>query len=286
MKAANCTTGFAVLVIGLIIVLMLPLAAYAQRPSGGSASSGSASSGTSSSSAGSRGFSGGVSSSGSYSEPSRNVGYSGGGGVGVQPVSVYTPRFPVTSSFTSYNYWAFQNFYNWMYLNFNWFQLMQFGLFDTHRYTVNREPLVTPQMLHLTLETPLAASEKLVTAVDDLQVMVDDMQAGKPVPKDQVSAKTQEIRELAKKIRSYPPLAFFDLGKRQDVSKDADKTGLAAMNQLRDMALALNTQLKSMYSQSATSTVSVNSLNQSSLQSLSKGIEKLSKTIESAKPRG
>jgi methyl-accepting chemotaxis protein len=266
------------------MILMLPLAAYAQRPSGGSASSGSVSSGSGSSSAGSRGVSGGVSSSsGSYSEPSRAVGYSGGGGL--SPTYGYTPRFPVTSSFTNYNYYPFMNFYGWMLNNYNWFQLMQFGLYDTHRFAVNREPLVTPQMLHLTLETPLAASARLVTAVDGLQALVDDMQAGKPVPKEEISAKTQEIRELAKRIRSYPPLAFFDLGKRQDVAKDVDKLGLGAIDQLREMALALNSQLKSMYSQSATSTVSVNSLNEASLQSLSKGIEKLSKTIENAKPR-
>jgi len=287
MKAANCTT--CLLVIGLIMVLMLPLAAYAQRPSGGSGtSSGSVSSGASSagSTGGDRGSAGGVSYSGGgyYSGPTRDVGvstYGGGPASGI----VSSPRFPVNSSFNGYNYYPFMSYYSWMNMNFTWFQLMQLGLLDTRRFMVNREPLITPQALHLTLETPLAASERLVTAVDALQAMVDDMQAGKPVSKDQISAKTQEIRELAKRIRSYPPLAFFDLGKREDVSKDASKAGLGAIDQLREMALALNGQLKSMYNQSATSTVSVNSLNQASLQSLSKGIEKLSKTIENAKPR-
>ena len=289
MKAANRRIGVTVLVIGLVMVLMLPLAAYAQRPSGGATSSGSASTGsTGSASSGDRGVGGGVSAAGSsgfYSAPSRVIGGSsfGGGGGGYLGTG---PHFGGTSSFTNYNYYPFMNFSNWLYLNYNWFQLMQFGLYDMHRFYINREPLVTPPMLHLTLEMPLIASERLLTAVDALQALVDDMQAGKPVTKEQVSAKTQEIRELAKKIRSYPALAFFDLGKRQDVTKGVDKLGLGAIDQLREMALALNSQLKSMHDQTVTSTVSVNSLNQASFQSLSKGIEKLSKTIENAKPRG
>jgi len=285
MKPTNRTT--CLLVIGLIMVLMLPLAGYAQRPSGGSGtSSGAASSGSSSAGSvgGDRGAGGVSYSGGGYSAPSRNI---GGSTYGSGPASGISsaPRYPVNGSFNSYNYYNFWNYYNWLTLNYTWFQLMGLGMWDTHRFMVNREPLITPQMMHLTLETPLAASERLVVAVDALHAMVDDAQAGKPVSKEQISAKTQEIRELAKKIRSYPPLEFFDLGKHMDVAKDSDKAGLGAIDQLREMALALNGQLKSMYNQSTTSTVSVNNLNQASLQSLSKGIEKLSKTIENAKPR-
>jgi uncharacterized coiled-coil DUF342 family protein len=177
------------------------------------------------------------------------------------------------------------NFSNYLWSNYNWFQLMQFGLWDMHRFYINREPLITPQMVRLTLDTPLAASERLLADVDALQALVDDMQAGKPVTKEQISAKTQEIRELAKRIRSSQSIAFFDLGKRQDVTKGVDKLGLGAISQLREMALDLNGQLKGMYNQTATSTISVNSLNQASFESLSKGIEKLSKVIENAKPR-
>lgn len=282
MKATISRIGVTGLVAGMVMVLLLPLAAHAQgRPSGGGTSSGSAG-------AGSRGVGGGFSSgasSGSYSAPSRNV----GGSYASAPVRGIStggmPRILPGSSFTNYNYYPFMNFSNWLWTNYNWFELMQFGLWDMHRFYVNREPLITPQMLHLTLSTPLAASERLLAEVDALQALVDDKQAGKPVTKEQISAKTQEIRDLAKRIRSYQPLAFFDLGKKQDVAKGVDKLGLGAISQLREMALDMNSQLKSMYNQTATSTVSVNSLNQASFQSLSKGIEKLSKVIENAKPR-
>lgn len=287
MKDAIRRIGLTVLTTGLVMVLVLPLAAHAQgRPSGGGTSSGAASSGSTGSTANSRGASGGVSAASSYySAPTRNVGgsYASSPGGGISTSSV--PRIPAGSSFTNYNYYRFLNFSNWLGMNYSWFQLMQFGLWDMHRFYVNREPLITPQMVHLTLSSPLAASERLLAEVDALQALVDDTQAGKPVTKEQVSAKTQEIRGLAKRIRSCQPLAFFDLGKRQDVTKGVDKLGLGAISQLRQMALELNSQLKGMYNQTVTSTVSVNSLNQASFESLSKGIEKLSKVIENAKPR-
>ena len=119
--------------------------------------------------------------------------------------------------------------------------------------------------------------------MDDLQALIEDMQAGKPVSKEQIEAKTEVIRELAKKIRSYEPVAFLDVGKKEDLTKGID--GSIAISKLREMAVALNSQLKSMTEQKLTSTISVNTFNQSSFESLSKGIEKLSKTIGNAKTR-
>jgi len=284
MKATICRIGVTVAVIGLAVVLVLPWAAHAQgRPSGGGASSGSASSG---SAGAARGASGGVSisgSSGSFSAPSRI----GGGSYVTAPGGVASTRGGIPylpgSSFTNDNYFRFWSFYNWLGSNFSWFELMQFGLWDTRRFYLNREPLVTPQMVHLTLATPLAASERLLAEVDALQALVEDKQAGKPVTKEQISAKTEGIRDLAKRIRSYQALSYFDLGKREDVAKGGDKLGLGAISQLREIAVNMNTQLKNMYNQTATSTVSVNSLNQASFESMSKGIEKLSKVIENAR---
>jgi uncharacterized coiled-coil DUF342 family protein len=158
-------------------------------------------------------------------------------------------------------------------------------MFDLNRYYRNREPLITPDLVHMTLREPLSASQKLLQNVDELQTMVQAMQEGKSVDKEDLEAKTQEIRALAKKIRQYEPVSYFDLRKSRDLTKGVDNLGLGAISQLRELALQLNSQLRSMYDQKVTSTVSVNSLNQASFESLSKGIEKLAKVIESSKPR-
>jgi len=48
------------------------------------------------------------------------------------------------------------------------------------------------------------------------------------------------------------------------------------------MAVDMNTQLKAMYDQNSTATVSVQNLSQPSFESLSKGIERLTKVIENS----
>src|SRR5512136_323069 len=122
MKTSTIKIGVA----ALVFVLVLPLATHAQgRPTGGG---GATSSGSTSSSGGgatasgsSRGFSGGVSSSGGYYAPIRgDVGasYSGGSFRGAPPFTPY-------SSFNNFNYYRWLNYNNWLYNNFNWFQLMQ-----------------------------------------------------------------------------------------------------------------------------------------------------------------
>jgi hypothetical protein len=117
--------------------------------------------------------------------------------------------------------------------------------------------------------------------------MVSDLQAGKPVRKEDISEKAQAIREMAKKIRRDNSLAFIDqrTDKSTPKNEDFDNLGLEAVRQLRQMVTDLNTQLKGMYNQQTTSTVSVHSLTQPSFESLSKGIEKLTKVIESSARR-
>jgi hypothetical protein len=260
------------------------------RPSGGSSGSAAAapSTGGTSGAVATRGISGGVVSSnsvgGMYSEPTRGTGAMYGGGGGGGSASYVVPRYPVGSSFNSYNYDRSLSFFNYLQNNY-WFEMMQLRMFDFNRFYRNREPLVTPAIVQITMREPLSASQKLLASVDELQAMMDSAQAGKPVEKADIEAKTQEIRSLAKKIRQYEPIAYFDLRKSRDLTKGYDNLGPAAVSQLRELALQLNSQLKSMYDQKVTSTVSVNSLNQASFESLSKGIEKLTKVIENSKPR-
>lgn len=153
-----------------------------------------------------------------------------------------------------------------------------------NRFYNNVEPLVTPQLLRLTTREPLRLSMQMITAVDELEAMLQALQAGKPVNKQEISAKAQEIRELAKHIRQDQALSFIDQRKDKDILKgnNIENLGLEAISQLREMVTDLNTQLKGMYTQSTTSTISVNSLTQPSLESLSKGIERISRVIENS----
>jgi gas vesicle protein len=125
-------------------------------------------------------------------------------------------------------------------------------------------------------------STQLLREVDALQEMLMTSESGKQVDKKAVAEKTQLIRELARKIRKDQYLEFLDRRSDKDVSQgvQAETLGLAAVNQLRQWAVDLNSQLKGMYSEISTSTVSVQNLVQPSLEGLAKGIERMTKVIE------
>jgi hypothetical protein len=183
------------------------------------------------------------------------------------------------TSFNSVNtYYAWNSFYDYLH-----FRYMMNALYFTRFYR-NVEPLVTPQLLRLTTREPLRLSMQMMTAVDELEAMLEALQAGKQVSKQDISAKAQEIRDLAKKVRQDQALTFIDQRKDKDIFKgdNIENLGLQAISQLREMVTDLNTQLKSLYTQNATSTISVSTLTQPSFESLSKGIEKLSRVIENS----
>lgn len=205
----------------------------------------------------------------SSSIPSGNSGYS-------------NPNFTGTSFYSYDSYYQMQNFL-W-HLRTHYYGLdPRYGM----RFLRNREPLLTPQLLKMALREPVNLSRQLVRAVDELEVMLLDRQAGKPVNKQEIAAKTQSIRELAKKIRQDHSMVFVDqlLDKNTTKGKEVDNLGLEAIGRLREMTLELNNQLKEMYDQTKTSIVSVGNLSQPSIESLSKGIEKLSKVIENSARR-
>ncbi len=273
------------LLFSAVLLLVLALPAFSQgRPGSGSSDRGSAPS------------SGGVSTSSSVSSTSSVGSYSsrgessrGGfdaGGIGFGGASsgrrggAYAPPVKLEgSSFTTMDtYYRWQDFY--------WFlqtRYMMNGLYFTRFYR-NREPLVTPDLLRRVVRQPYRLSMQMLTAIDELETLLQDRAAGKPVDKQVLAAKAQEIRELAKRIRTDEALAFVDQRKEKDILKgnNIEALGLESINQLREMATDLNSQLKNMYTQNTTSTVSVNSLTQPSLDSLSRGIEKISKAIENS----
>ncbi len=265
----------------VIAVWMLALLLPAQER-GGRDTPGNSSSGTSSIS--SRGIAASSSSSTVSTSVSRD--YSSGRGAFAAAPSVgapqsYTPDLRGTSFVSANSYYQSMDFFYWIRRNYF------LDRYYFSRFYRNTEPLITPQLARLTLRQPLALSSRLLIAVDELEALIRDAQAGKQVDKQQIAEKTKEVRELAKQLRQDQSLNYFDQRKDRDLLKGTryDDLGLEAIAQLREMALDLNTQIKSLYEQSSTSTVSVDSLSQPSFMSLSKGIDKLSRVISSSARR-
>jgi hypothetical protein len=155
------------------------------------------------------------------------------------------------------------------------------------RFYRNREPLLTPRMQKLSVRDPLVLSNYMLAAIDELEQMLVDARAGQPVDKKEISNKTKEIRDFAKKIRKDDLLSYLDQRKDKNLTRGRqyDQLGLEAIHELRQMALDLNAQLRHMYQQDSTATVSVSALTQPSFESLSKGIDKLCKIIDKSAKR-
>ena len=177
---------------------------------------------------------------------------------------------------TQYYYW---NDFLFRLRSRYWLDNMYFS-----RFYRNSEPLLTPRLQKLAVRDPLMLSRQMLASIDDLAAALEARDSGQPVDKDLVIAKSQEIREMAKKIRGDDLLPYVDQRKDVDMLKgqDVKNLGLSAVENLRQMTLDLNRQLRNLYDDTSTATVSVNELNQPSFSSLSKGIEQLCKVIESS----
>jgi hypothetical protein len=274
----------------IVIVLVVALPVFSQDRTQSSSSAGSNRGGGSSGadvrssapSVSSRDTSGpSYSGSGTYSGSSyRDFGSSpsyGGGGGAIRNV----PNLQGTSFYSYSNYFYWNEFL---------FRLMNRYFMDPTYFTRfyrNSEPLLTPRLQRLAVRDPLAVSRQMLAAVDELGQMVEAREGGQPIDKDLILAKTQLVRSLAKKIREDNLLPYVDQRRNADVLRDKnlDGLGLAAVNELRSMVADLNSQLTVLYNNSSTATVSVNSLAQPSFISLSKGIERLCKTIETSAKR-
>jgi hypothetical protein len=277
-----------------VLVLVMAMSAWGQGPAPGSGSgSGSGSTSGSTSSVGGPSVSSGSSSgtvstgssgygsSGSGSYSSSNSGYYGGNSGGGGAYSNYTPNLTGTSFYNNYSYWQ------WM--NFQYYLRSYYGLNSLYftRFTTNREPLTTPELVKLTFRKPLKLSLQMLDAVQELEEMLNNAQSGQQVDKQAIIAKIQDIRELDKQIQKDQGLEYFDQRRDKDVFKDvqADKLGLDAIAKLREMVTDLSTQLKNMYNQTRPSVVSVQSLSERSFKSMCKEIDKLTKVIENSARR-
>jgi len=274
-----------IVVVSCLCLLVLPLMVYAQRAtssSGGGdgravASTGSSgvATATSSASSSTRSSSGGY--SGESARPSfgssgsSNSGYGGG------------PNMPLLRGTSFYSYGTYLQWQDFL------FRLqMSYGFWmDNSRVLRNSEPLLTPRLASLAVRRPLAASAELIRLVDELSSLLAEARSGNAVDKNAVNATAEQIRKLAKQIRSDQALSFVDQRNDIDLAKagNFDQLGLDAVERLREVALDLNIQLKTLSEQSETSTVSVDYLSRPSFDSLTKGIDKLTKVIQNSARR-
>lgn len=189
-----------------------------------------------------------------------------------------TPNLTGTSFYTSDLYWHF--------INYQYYLRSFYGLspFYFNRFTTNREPLTTPELVKLTFRRPLKLSLQMLDAVQELEEMLNNSQSGRQVDKQAMAAKIQEIRELDRQIQKDQGLDYFDQRRDKDAFKDlqVDKLGLDAIVKLREVVTDLSTQLKNMYNQTTPSVVSVQSLSEPSFKSTCKEIDKLTKVIENS----
>ena len=274
-----------VCVLLVILVAALPLPAQGRGAPGGSDGGRGASTGSASSAA-SPSYSGNAASLSSYSGGSYSAignrgissgsGYGYGSGTGTG--SYGSPNLQGTS-FCSYDYYnSWGNYYSYLFhyhnLNPTYFT----------RFYNNREPLMTPAMLKLTLRQPMFVSTEMLRMIDQLEMMLRDSKAGKAVNKEDIIAKSQAIRKMAKQIRQNPTLELIDIREDTDLYKDNnfDALSLESVAKLRETALDLNRQLTDMYSTSSSATISLQSYRQHSFDSMAKGIERVCKAIESS----
>lgn len=151
-----------------------------------------------------------------------------------------------------------------------------------NRFYRNSEPLITPELLKLTLREPLQLSERMLNSIDQLEGMLNDFPSGAESDKKALLDKSKEIRGFAKKIRKNQTLDMIDIRENKNLYKEKGKDSLdpEAINQLRELAVDLDRQLRELISADSTATISVESLQDHSLESLAKGIEKVCKSIE------
>jgi hypothetical protein len=195
--------------------------------------------------------------------------------------SVYQPDLRGSSFRTFNSYYMWNNYYSYLSTSF----AVNPVYFD--RFYRNTEPLITPGMLKLTLREPINLSSEMLDSIDRLQEMLEAGLSGASTDRQALVEKSRHIRELAKRIRQNQTLSYIDLREKKNLFKDSEHDAFSpeAMQKLRGMATDLDRQLKNMYRQASTSTVSVESYKEPSLGSLTKGIEKICKVIETYSKR-
>jgi len=159
------------------------------------------------------------------------------------------------------------------------------------RYQQGDSPL-TQHSMGIALQQCASASLGLLRLSDKLEGLVDQYESGELTQKDferQIGQTTKEIRKLSKKIRKDDFLDYIDQRQTKHVPSFPEATSVAGLRsltkQLRLMAREIDFGLDTYRKEDMSRTVNVRELEQPSYDSLTKGIDRLSKTINNSARR-
>ena len=234
--------------------------------------------------------------SGSVSSPS--PGRTPGAGGSRVPAGGSSPRVPVNRSpriqvydpsghFSSRGHYSCQRFVDRLCRRYSFLRGREY----LWRFAQGDSPL-TPRMVQLALKDSLQAATSMVQLTEELQPLLLELQEGRLDRKSferQSDEVLRQVRKLAKKVRKDYVLDYIEqrpqvkIPSRKEVRSIPELKMLVA--QLHQMALQVREGISSFYDRDLTRVVSVKDLNQPSLKSISKGIEKLAKTIDKSVDR-
>ena len=159
------------------------------------------------------------------------------------------------------------------------------------RYSQGDSPL-TPESVHMALTEPTGWSASLVDLAGQLRAVVTSYQAGEiehTVLEQRVDGLTDEIRQLAKKIRKDQLLEFIDQrkdAKLEGYSKASSVEDLLALtDELNQLAVRIHDGLSGYSNQDVSRVISVDDLSEPSFDSMSKGVDRLAKVIKGSVDR-
>ncbi len=147
-------------------------------------------------------------------------------------------------------------------------------------------PPLSMDAVGLALRKSSSASERIVRLSSDLRLLLDDYEAGRLEEREfeeLFSEKIGLIRRLARDVRQDFYVAYLDQGKDSKPGSFEKAHTVAELRALLDeldqWAVDLRGGIQDFYDQDQTRVISVDSLSQPSLETLSRGISKLAKTI-------
>lgn len=222
----------------------------------------------------------------------------------VSPTTYRDPYYNYCSR-TVNSFWAYNPFYRSWYSwrdrarfyallsQLGWdYRLLGFQLNDSlQRFSFGDTPL-TSDILKMALRSSTRASSSLLADTKALKELMADFESGqisKSVFEERSAGLLKQIRNSAKFIRQDFYLEFVDSDNDvkpksyRPVSELDEMRALVA--ELEEMALQVESRLNSIGTDEDVRRVSINTMRQPSLESLSRGIDKLAKTLKKSSKR-
>jgi hypothetical protein len=159
------------------------------------------------------------------------------------------------------------------------------------RYRQGDSPL-TPHSMRIALQECVSASAGMLRLSDQLEGTILQYEAGRLTEKEfekQIDKTTKQIRKLSKKIRKDDFLDYIDQRQNDDVARFEEATSVEGLKslvkQLRLLAFEIDSGLEAFNKEDMTRVVDVRELERPSFDSLTKGIDRLAKTIDRSAER-